>query len=915
MSFRDMSAIAVNRSTSPKHLAVAGVVCALLLSLLGVAVSQEDVADEEQQERPYGLTARTPWTSSRLLGSPDPPRPYIATKMFADIQWDRPIYVKAEPDGQHLFVIEQGGEENRPTKLFRIVDRADATEKTLLLTVPRRLVYGMEFHPNYEENGFIYLFGNGPTGNPERLNHVTRYTVQRDGEQVTCDPGSAVDVIQWRSMGHDGGDLVFGNDGFLYITSGDGTSDSDQWLSAQDVSNLLGGVLRIDVDQTSDDKPYSVPADNPFLDIPGARGELWAIGLRNPWRMSIDRKTGQIWVGNNGQDLWETAHLLRKGENYGWSVYEGSHPFYANRELGPGTLVAPTFEHHHTEARSLTGGVTYDGDRLKDLVGAYLYGDYSTGKIWAGRHDGQQVTYHQEVADTSLSIVGFSNSHRGDLIVVDSVQGLHRLERNPDLDRLDELPSFPAKLSETGLFDSTVDHRVAGGVIPYDVVSPGWADGAQADRFIAVPDDLQIAYTRDRGWNFPDRSVLVQTLTIDETRDGEVQQRRLETRVLLKLQKEWQGYSYWWNEDQTDAELVASEGRDISLANGQIWRVPSRAECMSCHARAVNYVLGLTDLQMNRDFDYSGTVDNQLRTLNHIGLLADYDPKPEDERFKLVSPQDTSASLTDRARSYLHTNCACCHVAAGGGNARMELEFTTETESARILDEYPQHATFGFAQPRIVAPGDPSQSVLLARVSRRGRGQMPPLVSNQVDDSAVQLLRDWIASLEAPQREFVRDWSVEELTDDLSTLQQGRSLTRGKSLFRSSGCGQCHRIEEELAGIGPNLSDITKRRKPIEILESVITPSAKIEPEYASTILETADGEVLQGRIQSETNEDIVLLGRESFAKPQRVLKAEIEERTLSRLSMMPEGTIDHLQRDEILDLLAYILAGTASEE
>ena len=228
MSFRDRSAIAVNRSTSPKHLAVAGVVCALLLSLLGVAVSQEDVADEEQQERPYGLTAWTPWTSSRLLGSPDPPRPYIATKMFADIQWDRPIYVKAEPDGQHLFVIEQGGEENRPTKLFRIVDRADATKKTLLLTVPRRLVYGMEFHPNYEENGFIYLFGNGPTGNPERLNHVTRYTVQRDGEQVTCDPGSAVDIIQWRSMGHDGGDLVFGNDGFLYITSGDGTSDSDQ---------------------------------------------------------------------------------------------------------------------------------------------------------------------------------------------------------------------------------------------------------------------------------------------------------------------------------------------------------------------------------------------------------------------------------------------------------------------------------------------------------------------------------------------------------------------------------------------------------------------------------------------------------------------------------------------------------------
>ena len=244
----------------------------------------------------------------------------------------------------------------------------------------------------------------------------------------------------------------------------------------------------------------------------------------------------------------------------------------------------------------------------------------------------------------------------------------------------------------------------------------------------------------------------------------------------------------------------------------------------------------------------------------------------------------------------------------------MELEFTTKTESMRILDEYPQHATFGLTQPRIVALGDPSQSVLLARISRRGRGQMPPLVSNQVDESAIRLLGEWIASMPS-QRQFVRDWSVADLTEDLSTLQEDRSLVRGKALFRSSGCGHCHRIEEELAGIGPNLSGIAERRKPIEILESVITPSAKIEPKYASTVLVTSDGEVFQGRIHSETNEEIVLRGQESFAQSQRVRKANVEERALSRLSMMPEGTIDHLQRDEILDLLAYVLAGTASDE
>ena len=466
---------------------------------------------------------------------------------------------------------------------------------------------------------------------------------------------------------------------------------SDKWLSAQDVTNLLGGVLRIDVDRPTDGKPYSIPSDNPFREIPNARGEWWAIGLRNPWRMSIDKQTGQIWVGNNGQDLWETAHLLRRGENYGWSVYEGSHPFYAHRELGPGKLASPTFEHHHTEARSLTGGVTYHGAQLTSIKGAYIYGDHSTGKIWAGRHNGQRVEFHQEIADTPLHIVAFSNTHRGELLVVDQTAGIHRLQPNPDLQRLDQLPEFPRKLSATGLFESVADHRVAAGVIPYDVVSSGWADGAHAERFIAVPDDLKITYAAKRGWGFADRSVLVQTLSIEHSAAGKPQQRRLETRVLLKQQDEWQGYSYLWNAQQTDAMLVDKGGQDVALANGREWRVPSRAECMSCHARAVKYVLGLSDLQMNREFDYAGTVDNQLRTLAHIGLLDRYKAPADEKRPKLVDPRDTSASLQDRAKSYLHTNCSCCHVQAGGGNARMELEFGTKPEDMRVLSEYPQH--------------------------------------------------------------------------------------------------------------------------------------------------------------------------------------------------------------------------------
>ena len=129
--------------------------------------------------------------------------------------------------------------------------------------------------------------------------------------------------------------MAFGHDGMLYITTGDGTSDSDTWNSGQTLDDLLGSVLRIDVDRRDGERPYAVPPDNPFVDTPGARPEIWAYGLRNPWRMGVDPKTGQIWVGNNGQDLWETAYLIRRGENYGWSVYEGSHPFYLERKRGP----------------------------------------------------------------------------------------------------------------------------------------------------------------------------------------------------------------------------------------------------------------------------------------------------------------------------------------------------------------------------------------------------------------------------------------------------------------------------------------------------------------------------------------------------------------------------------------------------
>src|SRR6266700_3793596 len=337
-------------------------------------------------EQPFGIERRIPWTTSRVIGSPDPPLPYTVEKTFTNIKWQAPIYLTPEPDSDYLLVVQQGGEKERPSKILRVRDDPNADTAETLLEVSNRLVYSVAFHPDYRTNGYLFVFSNGPTPETERTNRISRFTVEHQAPH-RCDPKSEQVIIQWRSAGHDGGGIVFGHDGMLYISTGDGTSDSDGWVTGQDLSDLLGGVLRIDADHADGTQPYSVPKDNPFVGWKNARPELWAYGLRNPWRMTIDRKTGQIWTGNNGQDLWETAHLVRRGENYGWSVYEGSHPVYQNRKLGPTPVVPPTIEHPHSEARSLTGGVVYYGDEISELNGVYVYGGYSIWKRGGTRHN------------------------------------------------------------------------------------------------------------------------------------------------------------------------------------------------------------------------------------------------------------------------------------------------------------------------------------------------------------------------------------------------------------------------------------------------------------------------------------------------------------------------------------------------
>ena len=857
-----------------------------------------------------------------MVGSPDPPLPYTVEKTFTNIHWRAPIFLTPEPDTDSLLVVQQGGEKERPSKILRLRDDPKTDQAQAFLEVSNRLVYSVAFHPGYRTNGFLYVFSNGTTSEPERTNRISRFTVAREAP-FACERSSERVILEWHSQGHDGGGMVFGHDGMLYISTGDGTSDSDGWNTGQDLSELLGGVLRIDVDRPDGARAYSVPKDNPFVGMTNARPENWAYGLRNPWRMCIDKKTGQIWVGNNGQDLWETAHLIRRGENYGWSVYEGSHPFYLNRRLGPTPAVAPTIEHHHSEARSLTGGAVYYGDAFPELNGVYVYGDYSTGTIWGARHDGARVSWHKELAGTQLQITAFAVDQRGELLIVDHAGAIYRLVRSrPQRPS----PKFPTRLSETGLFISTKEHRVQPGLIPYSVNAPGWADGAVVERFMALPENSHIP-------NLTNGAVLMQTLSLQlegrqrAAHSGGASRQRIETRILTLQSGQWVGYSYRWDDRQSDATLVGAQGEEkefvvktVEPASGapensgvgrQVWRFPGRAECMTCHSRAANFVLGITELQLNKAHEYDGVRDNQLRTLQHIGVFTGALPKPADRH--LVDPYDSGQSLEARARSYLHANCSVCHVEAGGGNAKMELGFTTAPERMNVFGARPQHDTFGIDNAMLIFPGAPERSVLYQRLSRRGRGQMPPLVSSVVDDRAVALFRDWIREMKPPQ--FVRDWTMEDLLPLLEQVKRGRSFEAGRAAFRQAGCSQCHRFAGDGGSVGPDLSGVGRRLSPRDLLESILLPSKVIVEGYAMTEIETKSGEVIAGRVEREDERVIVLRPAAANEAAVTIRKGDIRTRALSKISNMPTGILNTLDEPQILDLLAYLISEGNSDQ
>jgi putative heme-binding domain-containing protein len=772
------------------------------------------IAKAKDAEQPFGIPKRVPWPTSRITGSPDPPPPYRIERVFPKLTFKNPLLITGAPGSNRFFVGEHAG------KLYSFPIDPAAAKADLFLDLTTELkswdaagkvkgvgaVYGLTFHPQFAKNRCCYVCYVLDSKKPgEQLpdgSRVSRFRVT-DTDPPRCDPKSEKILITWLAGGHNGGDLHFGPDGFLYISTGDGADPNppDRFDTGQDISDLLSSILRIDVDREEKGKPYTVPPDNPFIKTPGARPEIWAYGLRNPWRMSFDRLTGDLWVGDVGWELWEMVYRIQRGGNYGWSVMEGRQPVRPNSKRGPTPILPPNLDFPHTEAASITGGYVYRGKRLKELIGAYLCGDWMTRKVWGTRFDGDRITWHKELAQGTQRIVAFGEDADGELYFVnyDDVGTIHQLVPN-EASRQPQ-SAFPLKLSDSGLFTSVKDHQPAPGVVLFSVNASQWADFATAERLVALPGETTVRmYDRpvpvpggffSAQVFFPKDGVLARTWSLEMERGNRASRRRLETQILHFDGNLWRGYSYRWNDEQTDAVLVPAAGLDVPLAivdgqapgggRKQTWHFPSRTECMTCHNPWTGHVLAFTVPQLNKDHAYGRIVDNQLRTLEHVGIIGqETSPEAKKGRLprkppgKLADPYDASADRDSRARSYLQVNCAHCHQFGAGGTADIELRYDVPLEQTKTLEARPVQGTFGMNDAQILAAGDPYRSVLYYRMAKRGPGRMPHIGSEIVDERGLRLIHDWIHRLPVRKEERA-------LVERLRALDEPAALARERA--------------------------------------------------------------------------------------------------------------------------------------
>ncbi|WP_035614856.1 PQQ-dependent sugar dehydrogenase [Haloferula sp. BvORR071] len=781
---------------------------------------------------------------------------FALVNAFPNLSFSEPVCLVSPPGDTHrLFICEQGG------KIWMIPDTAAASPTKvlfldLLATVNARTgerlrtngdeigLLGMAFHPQYASNRYFYLaysVGLGSGNAPPLHDRLCRFTTQAANPNLADTTSELVYIDQRDQQGnHNGGDLHFGPDGYLYFSVGDEGGQNDQQLNAQIIDrDFFSAIFRIDVDKkpgnlepNPNPNPayadstgssikrdngiarYSVPADNPFVGATTfnglpvnpdyVRGEMWAVGLRNPWRFSFDPMTNNLWCGDVGGSKREEVNLIVKGGNYGWvyreGPFEGPWDVAAHPAAPPGfTSIDPVYNYHHSQGGAdftgdcIIGGLVCRGGSASSLYGKYLFADYTEGKVWSMNQDGTGVT--KIFSEGGISAFGTDPSNQDVLLADEDGGRLLRITGNVSA------TAFPNTLSETGLFTNVASLTPAPGVVPYEVNLPFWSDHAQKQRWFTVPSPTAtFTGSQDGLWTLPTGTIWVKHFDMEMQRGVPASKKRIETRLIVKNAAGAYGVSYRWNAGGTEATLVPDGGDSFNLAitdNGnpvpQTWTIPARGQCMICHTSQAGYALSFNTRQLNLENDMSGHAGNQLTTLFTEGYLSG-DPGSPNLLPRHLRPDESTYSIEARVRSYLAVNCSYCHktggTALGQWDGRPEL-----TLDQTNLVNGPATNNGGNEANKLVVPGDTTHSIVLNRVAvTNGFTRMPPLASNVLDTAAANLLTTWING-ELENRQTYEAWRISNFEPDGDPA--------GAPAVDADGDKQTN-YQEFLAGTDPN---------------------------------------------------------------------------------------------------------------
>ncbi|MEM6320098.1 MAG: PQQ-dependent sugar dehydrogenase [Bacteroidota bacterium] len=738
----------------------------------------------------------TPGDGSNLSWSIEP--------AFPNLQFESPLVIKPHPRQNRLFVASRDG----LIEHF-VYDESTNSKQTFLdLRTETGVIWdggflGLAFHPDFGKAGspnrnyfYVYYTAKGPNGEegPFSCNstcfscanngnffgaylRLARYTVNEG--TLTVNKNTEVQLFNIRAFNgtHRGGGLNFGKDGFLYLAIG----DQARRTTAQDiVTNFEGGVIRIDVDKKggsishpprrkmgthvgeSDEftgNDYYIPNDNPWVVNNNSRfEEFYHNGHRNPHRMTMDRVTGDFWIGEIGAGSKEEITKVKKGQNGGWPIYEGNNfrQFRAcgsnNLALGVGTYNPPVVDFLRSETNAIIGGYVYRGAKFPSLYGKYLCGGYSKNRIFVveetspDNYDystllnfspGRLITWG-EGPDAELFMGKQTNAGQSTTLFKLKATGSN--------------PPAPIMLSQTGAFSDVANLIPAPGLIPYEMIEPFWSDGANKQRWIAIPNNgthnsaaEQIQFSEDGNWIFPKGTVMLKHF--------ELGGKRLETRFEVHGENGQYYYlTYKWNEAGTDATLLTEALDEQITVNGQtqIYHYPSTAECFACHQAAAGSVLGLRTRYLNKDIFYpsTGQITNQLVALSSIGAINQNITNAATNNYTTVAAKDDfNQSLELRARSYLDVNCSSCHQPNTGNRAVFDARITTPLANQNYIDGAVIDR-LGLTNPALIVEGEVNRSMIHYRMNNlQPNIAMPPLSKNKIDDAGVQVVADWINSL------------------------------------------------------------------------------------------------------------------------------------------------------------------------